>query len=223
VEFFLENQHWFIVSLIFAESHFPTLINALGDSGWAVIQDFFKTNEYQQLFDRAVNLKSDYVPATIGRGGEQQKNSSVRTDGLFWLDENNVIDRKWLGLMEQLRLEINKHLFLGLFEYESHYACFEPGSSYQRHVDAFRGKDSRIVSVVFYLNPNWQAVDGGELVIYPDTVSEGIRFLPKGGTLAVFLSDQFPHEVLCSARTRYSIAGWFRVNGSSSSRLDPLT
>jgi SM-20-related protein len=31
----------------------------------------------------------------------------------------------------------------------------------------------------------------------------------------IFLSDTFPHEVLTSRSDRYSIAGWYRVNGNS--------
>lgn len=35
------------------------------------------------------------------------------------------------------------------------------------------------------------------------------------GTLVVFLSEEFEHEVLPAKRDRYSIAGWFRVNPSA--------
>jgi SM-20-related protein len=41
------------------------------------------------------------------------------------------------------------------------------------------------------------------------------------GTLVVFLSDRFPHEVRQASRLRYSIAGWFRVNASLGSHIDP--
>ena len=77
--------------------------------------------------------------------------------------------------------------------------------------------------MVLYLNSDWQSGDGGELVICPDSGLEGIHFLPSGGSLAVFFSEDFPHEVLETTRTRYSIAGWFRVNGTCGARLDPPT
>ncbi|HDX9011350.1 TPA: 2OG-Fe(II) oxygenase, partial [Aeromonas dhakensis] len=44
---------------------------------------------------------------------------------------------------------------------------------------------------------------------------------PRGGRLVLFLSEEFPHEVLPANQERYSIAGWFRVNGSGNGRLDP--
>ena len=37
---------------------------------------------------------------------------------------------------------------------------------------------------------------------------------PTFGTMIIFLSESFPHEVLISHATRRSIAGWFRVSGS---------
>lgn len=43
---------------------------------------------------------------------------------------------------------------------------------------------------------------------------------PKGGRLVVFLSEQFPHEVLTSHVDRFSIAGWFRINGVRDNMLD---
>jgi SM-20-related protein len=45
--------------------------------------------------------------------------------------------------------------------------------------------------------------------------------LPTYGTLVVFLSDEFPHEVLKAHRDRYSIAGWFRVNTTLGGTIDP--
>ena len=47
------------------------------------------------------------------------------------------------------------------------------------------------------------------------------RVMPRMGKLAVFLSEEFPHEVLPARRDRYSIAGWFRVNTSTTERPDP--
>jgi SM-20-related protein len=44
---------------------------------------------------------------------------------------------------------------------------------------------------------------------------------PKNGTLVLFLSEEFPHEVLVAKKTRYSIAGWFRINNSIGNQIDP--
>ena len=76
--------------------------------------------------------------------------------------------------------------------------------------------------MVVYLNPNWGADDGGELVLYQnDADTEGLKVTPLMGTVVLFLSEEFPHEVLPAQRDRYSIAGWYRVNGSTPDRVDP--
>ena len=60
------------------------------------------------------------------------------------------------------------------------------------------------------------------MVLYADSEDrKGTRVLPKKGTFVVFLSEDFPHEVLPATRTRHSVAGWFRVNGSVNDNIDP--
>ena len=77
------------------------------------------------------------------------------------------------------------------------------------------------VSMTVFLNPP-DSYDGGELVIYPEKgAMDGIRVTPAFGTLALFLSEDFEHEVMPARRDRYSVAGWFRVNSSSARRADP--
>lgn len=123
--------------------------------------------------------------------------------------------------MENLRQNLNQQLFLGLFDYESHYAIYEQGAFYKKHLDALKGKSNRVLSTVLYLNKQWCAENAGELILYAadgKTVLESIQ--PKCGTIIIFLSEQFPHEVLSANKTRYSIAGWFRINASGSKEID---
>ncbi|MDD5472241.1 MAG: 2OG-Fe(II) oxygenase, partial [Sideroxydans sp.] len=81
--------------------------------------------------------------------------------------------------------------------------------------DVLQGKKNRILTTVLYLNKDWQPEYGGELVVYdPSGEQELLRLQPTFGTMIIFLSESFPHEVLPSRATRRSIAGWFRVSGS---------
>jgi SM-20-related protein len=202
------------------DRHFPRIVTDLGKQGWSLASGFLDETAWTPLFMRATAI-DDYRPAGVGRGDNHHRNGFVRNDGIFWLEVGHIADAVWLDLMEQLRLAINRALFLGLFEFESHYARYRPGAFYRRHLDAFRGQGNRVVSTVLYLNPDWHAAHGGELVIYPPEATEGQRFLPRAGDLAIFLSEKIPHEVLAARRSRFSIAGWFRMNGSTGERPNP--
>ncbi|MDG1995352.1 MAG: 2OG-Fe(II) oxygenase [Emcibacteraceae bacterium] len=106
---------------------------------------------------------------------------------------------------------MNKELFLGLTSIESHYARYEKGGFYKKHVDAFSGTTNRKVSIVLFLNDHWNPADEGELKLFVGQEHDKqILIKPQLGTLVIFMSDEVPHEVLKTNCTRYSIAGWFR-------------
>ncbi len=165
--------------------------------------------------------------AGVGRQDDFQVNPFVRSDRICWLQGRSGAAREFLQWSEELRVSLNRRLFLGLFDYECHYASYAPGAFYKKHLDAFRGQSNRVLSTVVYLNPEWGAGDGGELVLYEpaqDNTEQGselVRVLPQYGTLVIFLSEEFPHEVLPARRNRYSLAGWFRVNNSTAGAVDP--
>jgi SM-20-related protein len=163
-----------------------------------------------------------FVPAGIGREQDQMLNSFVRKDTICWITGESTAGRQWLDWAGQLQTFLNRQLFLGLFSFESHFAHYAPRAFYRRHFDAFKGGSNRVLSIVAYLNPGWLPDQGGELVLYPEGCGpDGIRVTPAFGTLAVFLSEDFEHEVLPAQRDRFSIAGWFRVNSSTARRADP--
>ena len=153
--------------------------------------------------------------AQVGRGAAKQRIGSIRGDVIDWLDAGNSTDQSYLACMEELRLGLNAALFLGLFDFESHYAIYGSGDGYAKHFDVLQGRKNRILSTVLYLNEDWHACDGGELVVFEATGKSIVATVnPTFGTMIIFLSESFPHEVLTSHATRRSIAGWFRVSGS---------
>lgn len=153
--------------------------------------------------------------AQVGRGAAKKQISSIRGDVIDWLDPTDSTDQAYLACMEELRLGLNASLYLGLFDYECHYAIYGEGDGYAKHSDVLQGKKNRILTTVLYLNEDWQACDGGELVVFEPTGQSAIATVnPTFGTMIIFLSESFPHEVLVSRTTRRSIAGWFRVSGS---------
>ena len=168
------------------------------------------------------STERQYRHAGIGRADQHQKNESIRSDEIDWIDDGSPAGEAWLDWCSQLQLALNQRLFLGLFSFESHFAHYAPGRFYGRHLDAFKGRTNRVLSLVTYLNEDWHPSDGGELVLYQDDEDDtGLRVVPEAGTVVLFLSDEFPHEVLPAKADRYSIAGWFRINTSSGRSIDP--
>ena len=157
-----------------------------------------------------------YKTAGIGRSVEHHLNQNIRRDEISWIGGgpglvNGLADDEWLKWTEALRLDLNRQLFLGLVPIESHYARYEKGGFYKRHVDAFTGSNNRKVSLVLFLNAFWKNTDKGELRLFVGEDSKDeILITPKLGTLVIFLSDEIPHEVLSTFSIRHSIAGWYR-------------
>lgn len=189
--------------------------SSLSSEGWVVLPNAYENVE--SLAKLARGLSDYYRPATIGRNAAAHRVQAVRSDEIFWLDDSfNPAVADYLQAMEAIRVEVNRLFYLGLFDYECHFARYEPGDFYKTHVDAFADqhnpRGNRKLSSVLYLNEDWQLEDGGELVIYaPNSTVEITRVLPQMGTLVLFLSEEFPHEVLPARRERFSLTGWFRT------------
>ncbi len=152
--------------------------------------------------------------AGVGRGENLEVRDEVRTDRVDWLDPNDLsaAQRLYWSQLEQLRLAINRSLFLGLYELEAHLAVYPPGTYYRKHLDQFRGIGERMLSCILYLNDAWQGQDGGALRLYtdPDQPEHSELILPQGGRLVCFFSARFLHEVEPAQRERFSLTGWFK-------------
>lgn len=187
-------------------------IDALSEHGWSQ-QNFFLSDELTLALAaecRALHGGGALAPAAVGRGAAQTLRPEIRSDRILWLNagQSAACDR-YLLIMEDLRLALNRALFLGLAEYESHFAFYAPGASYLRHLDRFRDDDRRTVSVVIYLNADWLVEEGGALRLHPDGAAAS-DIAPEASRLVLFLSADMPHEVLPATRDRLSLAGWFR-------------
>ena len=195
---------------------------ALGTTGRCVCPDFLPAATVAALAaDLEVIQRADgFHRAGTGRGDGHEVRD-LRRDGVHWLDRAAPTPAQALlwSELDRLKQAFNRTLFLGLSEIVGHYAVYPIGGFYGRHRDRFAappgnvprvtlGADSdRVVSVVIYLNRDWQAGDGGQLRIYDARAHTDVD--PIGGTLVCFLSAESEHEVMVSHRARVSFAGWF--------------
>ncbi|EGQ8070814.1 2OG-Fe(II) oxygenase [Vibrio parahaemolyticus] len=194
------------------------LIDALATDGYYIWDDFLSEDEVTQVRDC---IPDNWKKARIGRNDDVTRIESIRSDKIQWLKPAmGQPIANYLSKMEEIRQEVNRHFFLGLFEYEAHFAKYEKGDFYQKHLDCFKGNENRRLTTVFYMNESWSEEDAGELVVYDLNDKEIATIPPRGGRLLVFLSEQFPHEVLPTNAERFSIAGWFRINGVRDNLLD---
>lgn len=189
------------------------ILAQLASQSWVIEPDFLPTSLVAQL---AAEVEACYqagrlTPAGTGQGTAREVRPEIRGDGIHWLDPDHPTpaQQEYFERMETLRLSINRELQLGLFDLEAHFARYPAGAFYKKHVDVFRTDERRTLSVICYLNENWQAGEGGQLRLYPEN-GQIVDILPAGGTLACFISAGLYHEVLPATRPRLSVTGWFK-------------
>jgi SM-20-related protein len=184
----------------------------LAESGISIRDQFASAAEVLELrvCARARAARGDFAPARIGRQGAARRQDHIRGDFTCWLSEPLLpAERVLMRRMEELRLQLNRDAFLGLFELELHYARYPAGAAYSRHVDQPLGSTQRKLSLVLYLNPEWQSADGGVLRIHAGD-ERFVDVEPIAGRMVCFLTPGREHEVLQAQCERLSISGWFR-------------
>ena len=186
---------------------------ALAARGHVVLPAVMPEPVWLELRAEAGRLLSGgaFSVARIGRGEGLRTVRSTRGGTLCWLDPGMPAGDLFMSWMDELRLSLNRDLFLGLDRFEAHYAHYPVGACYETHVDRHLDSNARVVSAVIYLNADWPDDAGGELVIYGDAHVPRLVLAPRGGTLVLFMSDGTPHEARKATRDRWSIAGWFRT------------
>ncbi|MGD9786024.1 MAG: 2OG-Fe(II) oxygenase [Hyphomicrobiaceae bacterium] len=205
-----------------------TLVEALARDGFAIDEDFASGGLVELLAAEveAREFAGAMHRAAIGRLDETRVEDDIRVVEASWLSAASTVDAMLLAMAEDLRLTLNRKLFLGLFEFEAQYLFYPPGGFYARHLDSLAGARNRIVSFVLYLNRSWIPGDGGELDIWRSPEDRGApaaTVAPRAGTLVLMLSEEIPHCVRLSLVERRVVAGWFRLNASTAQRVDPAS
>ena len=193
------------------------LLDDLAEQGWAIVANALPADLTLELAQecRARANQGALQPAGVGRGSAHGVQEGVRGDHIQWLEPGQcAAGDRYLAMLDDLRGQLNQALYLGLEDYEGHFALYPPGTFYQKHLDRFRDDDRRAVSAVFYLNSDWLPEQGGALRL---CLADGreLDVLPEAGTLVLFLSADLPHEVLPATRERLSLTGWLRRRGNS--------
>jgi SM-20-related protein len=194
------------------EKIFNTLINSFIENKIGIAEDFLSKALSLQLKANLQTLYGDKLMLAAGTGATAtvSYDQLFRSDIIYWLDRehNNAHENTFFDLMDTFIIFLNETCYTGITGYEFHYALYEKGSFYKKHLDQFKSSDSRKFSMIMYLNSEWTEGDGGELCIHHQDHIENIS--PISGKTVFFKSSELEHEVLLSNKPRMSITGWLK-------------
>lgn len=196
------------------ETSFETIVDSFINNGIGIAHSVMDSTLLNQLRVNLSNLIDDQQLKLAGIGNQNNftKEVTIRNDKIYWMDRknNDPFENEFFDFIDEFVLFLNRTCFTGITGYEFHYAFYDEGSFYKRHLDQFKDDDNRAFTMVFYLNENWQKGDGGELCIYQGDKTEIVE--PIDGKCVFFKSDELEHEVLMAHKPRLSITGWLRID-----------
>jgi SM-20-related protein len=194
-------------------------VTALAEKGWYRGDMVISPRMVSALNDwiDAKLSSGAFSEAAIGKDQSRQTNERIRGDKTLWIPDESAdpVLSGIINFVKDIRLVLNRELFAGLETFEGHLAVYPPGGFYKKHIDTFRVDDARRVTLIFYLNQGWLPDDGGQLRLYTGKESsEDIE--PIAGTVLLFMSRDFAHEVLAANKERRSFTGWYKTRSSGS-------
>ena len=195
---------------------FDILINSFIEKKVGIADNFLNTALATSLKDNLIALYDNNQMLSAGTGNLDaiSFDKSVRSDKIFWLDRrhNDKLENDFFDLMDEFVSYLNSTCYTGITGYEFHYAMYEKGTFYKKHMDRFRSDSSRLFSMIMYLNEDWEQSDGGELCIHHADHLQNIS--PNKGKSIFFKSNELLHEVLVTQKPRMSITGWLKCDAA---------
>lgn len=197
---------------------FEPIIDGILTDGYGIADNFLTADEVTALAKRLRDRRAAGQFRAAGIGNQQiVVENTIRGDEILWLDEATATPEEttFLQRIAAFVQYVNQTCYLGLRDYEFHYALYPPGTFYKRHLDQFRSDSRRKLSVICYLNADWLETDGGQLAMYlpnsHEKTERQIAIAPIGGRLVCFESGRLEHEVLPATRERLSVTGWLKT------------
>ena len=193
-----------------------SLIEQLEKKPFAIIDNFLSDQDHEALLDLAKQWydTGKFRTAKVGRTEQAARVDVIRRDAICWLDENDSAPHSaiqtYFSAINHVMTALNRAFFLGLCQFETHFARYNPGDFYRKHVDQFKHTTERRISCVYYMNTQWESADAGELQLYDKANQPLTTVAPLGNRFVCFHSD-LPHEVYPTQQIRYSATGWLKT------------
>lgn len=186
------------------------IAKGLTEKGIAVVDPFFEPEEWK-LIQAAFSVRRRllrFKAAGVG-AGKALLDLETRRDETCWIEPNDPDLTFLYTKFSSIRADLNQRLFLGLTDQEFHFSIYPEGAFYRRHSDRFPNDHRRVMSMIVYLNENWNEAWGGQLRTH---LGEAKDYFPHPNRAIFFMSDEVEHEVLAPSQERKSLTGWFRRN-----------
>ncbi|MFC2110332.1 2OG-Fe(II) oxygenase, partial [Bacteroidota bacterium] len=183
-------------------------LDQLANNDFVIIDQFIPNEILKKIsyfFEQQQKL-GNLTAAKIGPAENEIKITEIRSDFTYWIDNSKDIELKpFFDFVEELIAQVSQYLFLSLQGFEFHLAKYPKGGFYKPHYDQFKSRNNRVLSLVVYLNDDWQQGDGGELKLH---TPKELILEPLMNRAILFRSDTVLHEVLPSFTERKSLTGW---------------
>jgi len=187
---------------------FQGLSLSLAEKGFWISDDLVPPDVCKALLKAAQEKfrEDEFRRARVGKGLKKKRVENIRKDQIYWVEDWAAPPFSfYAALLEELRLEGRRELYLPLKRFEGHLAHYETGAFYVRHVDRHQIEPHRLLSTVLYLN---DVSSGGELLLYKGQ-KPLLTLKPKQGRFIVFNSE-LPHEVVRTEEPRWTLTCWMR-------------
>ena len=222
------------------EIHAPAICDGLAEKGYAVIDGFLEPATVAQLRAEAVGLQS---------GGDMKTSESTRWDDeageVVTYQKVNVLSTDLKGgadykksprlteycvtLVQSLPPLVNERFESATLSNKLHTnklaVCLGDGSHYDKHYDNSGGDDLRKLTVLVYLQENWEERLGGHFRMFEADGDGHTDIAPEGGRLLAFWSDSMVHAVMPShvesdADHRWALTCWLHATDPKAVQFD---
>jgi SM-20-related protein len=195
--------------------HWLSWVDELSRRDYVIIDQFLDQDLYTEIRSFFLLRLPSFSQAGIGALELNTVEKEIRGDHTHWLDrKRDIALGSFWELVDETIGIFNRYCYLSLSGYEFHFANYPPGGHYDKHLDQFQNRNNRMISVILYLNEQWQKGDGGELEIF-EKDGRSLLIEPVAGRCVMFKSAEVPHAVMESCRNRYSLTGWLLYQPST--------
>ena len=161
---------------------------------YEIIDNFLPESEFKEMKEwasaQSYPSQQDWYPYLTNDENVSVKKPSVGRD-IHFFKENKMVDKSIVHFQKKIFDMLNKkngdtdpNKKVHYTEFKSHLYKYEHGSGILMHKDHSEKSDATRYGISFYLNDEWNANWGGELIVYESNEPKD-TIMPKRNRLAI--------------------------------------